>query len=124
MRKSGKGHPGYLLNIYYFHELSTHNSIAIADNFLMIANTLPHISRLSSIEPYNRAVTQVFSGMVRFLVHAAKFLRRNSMPLGQSLRSCLIVHKNLSRPQLVSSAPPILTMLALASRTISILRIS
>jgi len=98
---------------------------AIADTFLLIANTLPLISSLSSIQPYNRAVTQVFSGMVRFFVDAAKFLGKNSIPIRQSLRCCLlIVHKNLYRSQLVSSAPPTSTMLALASRTTSILHIS
>ena len=124
MRKSGKGHSGYLLNIYYFQELSTHNSVAIADAFLIIANTLPHIRALSSIEPYNPAMTQLFSGMVRFFVDAAKFLGRNSMPIRQPLRSCLMVHKNLYRLQLASWAPLTLTMLALASRTTSILHIS
>lgn len=97
----------------------------MADTFLLIADTLPLISSLSSIQPYNRAVTQVFSGMVRFLLDAAKFLGKNSISIRQSLRSCLlIVYKNLYRSQLVSSAPPTLTMLTLASRTTSILHIS
>ena len=124
MRKSGKGHSGYLLNIYYFQELSTHNSVAIADAFLIIANTLPHVRPLASIEPYNPAITQLFSGMVRFFVDAAKFLGRNSTPILQFLHSCLIVHKKLYRSQLVSSAPLTLTMLVLALRATSILRIS
>ncbi|KAK0468741.1 hypothetical protein IW261DRAFT_923000 [Armillaria novae-zelandiae] len=48
----------------------------IADTFLLFEKVLPTLQLLSSFELHNAAVNQVFSGMIKFLVEAAKFLAR------------------------------------------------
>lgn len=48
----------------------------IADTFLLFEKVLPTLQLLSSFEVHNAAVNQVFSGMIKFLVEAAKFLGR------------------------------------------------
>ncbi|KAK0211603.1 hypothetical protein IW262DRAFT_1519187 [Armillaria fumosa] len=48
----------------------------IADTFLLFEKVLPTLQLLLSFEVHNAAVNQVFTGMIKFLVEAAKFLGR------------------------------------------------
>ncbi|KAK0239383.1 hypothetical protein EDD85DRAFT_447557 [Armillaria nabsnona] len=62
-----------ILKLYATREKSIQT---IADTFLLFEKVLPTLQLLSSFELHNAAVNQVFSGMIKFLVDAAKFLGR------------------------------------------------